>query len=539
MAQHRSQVRAKRTAENTEAWIFGSGTESLASALYLIKDAKIHPSKIHIIDKHLFSERIPHHAGSSSGGYDQFAECLPVPAGLPMERLLAMLPSAQLQGPSLLDDIKRAEESRISAKKNVRTCFLALAKGSVSHVPTDSLHLNHKQRMALIHILFKREKYLLHRQVQELFSESFFRCPFWAIWSAQFGFQPWHSAAEFRRSLRQYLPQFHSLSILSCLDITGYYQYESLYLPVYFYLQSRGVDFRFGVEVKDMEVTNDNAEQGVTGFNLVQGNLELRKQLGENDIVIINLGSTISGSAVGTNDSAPVWQSLNADDVLDQNWSVWLDLGNKHTRFGNPYNFCTRQSESMLISFTITTQDVVFYDDLISLSNCTSEAGAFLFLDDSNWKINLCIPAQPVFAAQPQDVRVLWGFARFPGVEGNYVKRTMLHCSGADITTEVLGHLNLHYNSPLAHTVTIPRAMPRMSSLFLTRALGDRPSITPVSNVGLVGPFTEFPRYTCADVSYGIRTAQMAVYKLMGMEGDVNDSLKSKTSVIKKILFWR
>ena len=286
-------------------------------------------------------------------------------------------------------------------------------------------------------------------------------------------------------------------------------------------------------------MTNDNAEQRVTGFNLVQGNLELRKQLGESDIVIINLGSTISGSAVGTNNSAPVWQSLNADDVLDQNWSVWLDLGNKHAGFGNPYNFCTRQRESMLESFTITTQDVMFYDDIKSLSNCTSEAGTFLFLDDSNWKISLCIPTQPVFAAQPQDVRVLWGFAHFPREEGNYVKRTMLHCSGADIIIEVLGHLNLHYDPPLRRTVTIPRAMPRMSSLFLTRTLSDRPPIMPASNVGLLGPFTELPRYTCADVSYGIRTAQMAVYKIMGLEGDLEDHLMSKTSIIRKILFWR
>ena len=100
----------------------------------------------------------------------------------------------------------------------------------------------------------------------------------------------------------------------------------------------------------------------------------------------------------------------------------------------------------------------------------------------------------------------------------------MLHCLGAVIMTDLLGHLNLHYNPSLPHTVTIPRAMPRMSSLFLTMAPSDRPPITPVSNVGLVGPFTEFPRYTCADVSYGIRITQMAVYKIMGLEGGLEDS---------------
>lgn len=343
------------------------------------------------------------------------------------------------------------------------------------------------------------------------------------------------------RSIRQFLPQFHSLSILSCLDITGYYQYESLYLPLYSYLRRCGVDFRFGVEVKDIEVATDNAEKRIIGFKFVQNNLQMREQLGDDDIAIISIGSTISGSAVGTNSSAPVWHSLDADNVFDQNWSVWLDLGNKHagSGLGNPYNFCTRQCESMLESFTVTTHDLVLYDDIRSLSQCTSEAGAFIFLGNSNWKINLCIPAQPAFPTQPQDVRILWGFAHSPQVEGNYVKRTMLHCSGADILSEILGHLNLHYNPPLSQTVIIPRAMPRMSALFLTRALGDRASIMPLSNVGLVGPFTEFQGYTCADVSYGIRTAKMAVYKLMGLEEDLEDPLKSRPSILKKIIFWR
>ena len=193
----------------------------------------------------------------------------------------------------------------------------------------------------------------------------------------------------------------------------------------------------------------------------------------------------------------------------------------------------------MLESFTVTTQDLVLYDDIRSLSQCTSEAGAFIFLGNSNWKINLCIPAQPAFPTQPHDVRVLWGFAHLPQVEGNCVKRTMLHCSGADILSEILGHLNLRYNPPLSQTVTIPRAMPRMGALFLTSALGDRPSIMPLSNVGIVGPFTESLGYTCADVSYGIRTAKMAVYKLMGLEGDLEDPLKSRPSIIRKIIFWR
>lgn len=41
-------------------------------------------------------------------------------------------------------------------------------------------------------------------------------------------------------------------------------------------------------------------------------------------------------------------QLLDVDDMPDQNWSVWLDVGSKHVGIGNPYNFCTRQSETIL-----------------------------------------------------------------------------------------------------------------------------------------------------------------------------------------------
>jgi oleate hydratase len=330
------------------------------------------------------------------------------------------------------------------------------------------------------------------------------------------------------------------LSILNGLDITGYYQYEYLYLPIFFFLQSCGVDIRFGTEVKNIEIAQNNNQRIISGLHLIHDEVESHTSLGKNDIVLVNLGSTTSGSAIGTNDVAPMWQSINADDMLDQNWSVWLDLGNQHRDFGDPYNFCTRQSESMLESFTITTGDLGFFDNLRAFSRCTSEAGAFIFLEASRWKINLCIPSQPVFPDQPRNVRVLWGLAHSPECEGNYVNKPMLQCPGTDIMAELLGHLNLHYQAPMSSTITIPRAMPRMSAMLLTRAPSDRPRAIPqaFSNVGLVGHFAEIPQHTCVDVSYGIRSAQMAVSGLMGFETPI-EPLTSTVSTLQKIIFWR
>ena len=330
------------------------------------------------------------------------------------------------------------------------------------------------------------------------------------------------------------------MSILSGLDITGYYQYEYLYQPIYSFLQDCGVDFQFGTEVKNIEISHNGPKRLITELHLVRDKVELRRSLDKNDIVLVQLGSTISGSAVGTNDIPPVWQSMKVDDMLDQNWSAWLDLGNKHRDFGDPYSFCTRQSESMLESFTVTTGDIELFENLKKFSQCSAEAGVFIFLKESHWKINLCIPSQPVFPSQPPNVRVLWGLAHSPESKGNFVNKPMLQFPGTDIMAELLGHLNLDHQARIPRTVTVPRAMPRMSAMLMTRAPNDRPQIIPpeFSNVGLLGHFVETPRYTCVDVSYGVRTAQTAVSGLMGLETHA-EPLASTLSILQKVVFWR
>lgn len=284
-----------------------------------------------------------------------------------------------------------------------------------------------------------------------------------------------------------------------------------------------------------------NDQRTITGFHLTHDGCEKHQTIGSQDMVIVNLGSTVSGSATGTNDVAPFWYSIEPDETLDQNWSIWLDLGNKHHDFGNPYKFCTRQPESMLESFTITTRDIAFFNNLSQRSDCGLNSGAFIFVRGSSWRLNICIPSQPVFPNQPQDVRVLWGFAHSPGFKGNYVNKTMLQSSGTEIMRELLGHLNVNHQLPISLTVTIPRAMPRMSTLLLTRAPGDRPHTIPkgVSNIGLVGQFVEIPRRTCVDVSYGICSAQIAVASLAGLPAPPVNSSISTASAILKILFWR
>lgn len=175
----------RRTSENVEAWVLGSGTASLASALYLIKHFNIQPSRVHILDARASLEEASHHEGNALRGYDQFAGCLPVPGGLPMNELLAMVPSTGLQSQSILGEIQRSQARREFANENKHTVFLAQKNGIMKEISTRSLDLTIKHRVYLVRFLLKREKSLLNRQIRNLFPGSFFESVFWKVLSLQ------------------------------------------------------------------------------------------------------------------------------------------------------------------------------------------------------------------------------------------------------------------------------------------------------------------------------------------------------------------
>ncbi|KAJ5627852.1 hypothetical protein N7490_010080 [Penicillium lividum] len=526
----------KRSPDKTEAWILGSGTASLASALYLVHFANVPASKVHVLDSHLSMGQVLHNNGDPIHGYDQFAGCLPVQVGKPLTELLSLVPSVNRLGCTVLDDIKSAETGRIR-KQEGRTRFLVQKNNALSDINTNSLNLNAKHRLELVLLMMKGEKRLGRNQIRDFLPNSFFQSTFWTIWSAQFGFQPWHSAIEFRRAIRQHLGGFHNLSILNCLDITGYYQKESVFLPIFLHLQSLGVDFHFDTTITDIGSTIQNGQETISQLRMIQNGFRMQQKITQDDIVLIAPGSTVSGMTRGTNDHPPGRHSLEPYDELDENWAIWLEIGTRNDMLGNPYNFCTRETESLLESFTITTSDpgLIEYVDLHTHND--TEVGSMIAFQESPWKISCCIPTQPVFAHQPANIRVFWGFALFARRLGEYVRKPMYGCSGAEITKELLGHL--HFASQPSKTTTIPRVMPRMTAMLLIRSPNDRPQVIPqnMTNLALIGEFVEMPHYSCVDTSYGVRTAQVAVSRLMGLDLRVEPRESSMLGLLR-ILLW-
>lgn len=290
-------------------------------------------------------------------------------------------------------------------------------------------------------------------------------------------------------------------------------------MPIIQYLQKEGVDFRLGTKVTDIITILDSGRKTVSAIRALHDSSQETIIVSPDDIVIVSLGSVTSGSSSGTNKSPPPLKTILDEDKLDENWSLWLNLRTENPGLGDPYNFCTRVTESRLETFTVTLKDAEFFNRFVKLTCDQPGMGSLVFLKDSDWKISVCIPRQPFFSLQPDNVQIFWGYGLCPEREGSFVKKPMLVCSGEEIMTELLWHLGFPSESILNNSITVPCVMPRRTASLLPRACGDRPNVIPegMTNLAVIGQFVEIPDETNVSLDYGVRGAQLAVAQLMGL----------------------
>ena len=160
-----------------------------------------------------------------------------------------------------------------------------------------------------------------------------------------------------------------------------------------------------------------------------------------------------------------------------------------------------------------------FFERFVQLTGDEPGTGTFVTLKHSSWLLTLSLPQQPMFPDQPVDVQVFWGYAAFPEKEGDYVKKPMLECSGEEIMTEILHHLQFPTEGILPGSITIPCVMPRKSAPLLRRDGSDRPLVVPdgMRNMAMIGHFVEIPNEVPVSMDYCVRGAQMAINHLMGL----------------------
>ncbi|EAW17797.1 oleate hydratase [Aspergillus fischeri NRRL 181] len=509
-----------RDPDSLDVWILGSGIASLTAAVHLIREAKVPPSRIHILEALSEPGAGSVGKGDAESGYHFRAECMPQFCGSRMEELLALVPSERPEK-SVWDDIRQYFEEHVS-KQASRTRFLARRKNGLERIGRRRLHLGVKDRMDLFRLSSKAEDALGRSRIQDHFSEGFFRTEYWLVLSTL--------AAEFRRFI-QHFPHDIQTHHPRPLDHFRFNLHDSVVAPVARFLQAQGVDFRFNTITTDIIVEPAQDPTRVTTLRTVyKSEREVTIDLGPHDIIIVSLGSVLSGASCGSNTEPPSLEMMEIEKDLDDNWLLWLELATKHPKFGNAYNFCTRLRESRVAYFTVTVKNPAVFEKMLGITGDDPATGSLVTLRDSSWLLTLNLPRQPLFPDQPDGVRVFWGYALDPENEGDFVKKQMLSCSGEEILTEVLRQLDLPVDEILPQTITVPCVMPRLTSVLLPRSNGDRPRVVPpgMTNMALIGQFVDIPE-EMVTMDYMVRGAQMAVHQLMGLEREMKKSKKGST----------
>jgi oleate hydratase len=143
---------------------------------------------------------------------------------------------------------------------------------------------------------------------------------------------------------------------------------------------------------------------------------------------------------------------------------------------------------------------------------------------------------QPHFINQPKDVSVIWGYSLFGDRIGDYIKKPMSECSGEEILREVCYHLGFidEMDEIVDSAINvIPAMIPYITSQFMPRSVGDRPEVVPqgVKNFAFLGQFAEVKDECVFTVEYSIKSAMIAVYKLLNLEKEPPETYKGQYDI--------
>ena len=496
--------------KDSRVYLVGSGIASLASAVYLVKDAGVPGENIFILEQDAIL------GGSCDGGGD--ADNGYVVRGGRMHELhyecywdlLSFIPSYDDADISVRDETFEFNERFVS---NAQARLLRSGK----KVDVTTYGLSKKDQFDLVRLTFVPENTLDDKRIEEWFSEEFFQSNFWYIWSTMFAFQKWSSLAEMRRYMRRFMHLVAGLYRLGGVMRTRYNQYHSVIVPLTRYLEKRGVNFQTRTLVTDIDFDFSADKKSATVIHLTDADgIGGEVILGPNDYVFITNGSITESTDNGTWSRPPVLK----DKASSGSWALWEKIAAKNDSFGHPGVFSDNIDLQKWYSFTATLKDNTFHDYMEDYSGNLDGTGGLVTLLDSNWLMSIVIARQPHFPDQPDDVKVFWGYGLYPDRVGNHVRKRMSDCNGQELLEELWYHLNIQdLMKPVADAGNInciPVAMPFVDSLFMPRANGDRPDVIPdgATNFAFLGQFAEVADDCVFTVEYSVRTAQMAVFSM-------------------------
>jgi oleate hydratase len=499
----------RSTNDDGVVYLVGGGIASLAAAAFLIRDGDIPGHNIKILEESTKLGGSLDAAGTAKDGYIMRGGRMIESKYLCTFDLFSSIPT--------LDESKTVTQEIFEWNETMKTSSKSRLFRGGRRIDAPRFGLSERHILTIERLEIEPEEMLGRSSISDQFDPSFFETEFWFMWCTTFAFQPWHSAVEFKRYLMRFTHMVSGFNTLTGIMRTMYNQYDSMVRPLQKWLEERGVKFEFNTRVTDLALCHD-----ANGYNvdriLSENDGHMKEiKVGENDKVIVTLGSMTDASSLGSMDSAPVLMGKSDGS----SWALWDKIAAGQPEFGNPANFTNHIDESKWLSFTTTLHDPTFFRLIRDLTGNVPGEGGLITFPESSWLASIVLPHQPHFIGQPADVHVFWGYGLFVDKPGDFLKKPMSACTGREIMTEIMGQLRIEDDaSKVLETCTcIPCMMPFTTSQFLRRSKGDRPQVVPEGskNLAFIGQFCELPEDVVFTMEYSIRSAQMAVYSLLGL----------------------
>ncbi len=542
--------------EHKSAYIVGTGLAALSAACYLVRDAQMPGSNIHILEKDPI-------AGGACDGADIPGTGYVMRGGREMDNhfevmwdLLRSIPSIEDPSITVLDEYYWLNKE----DPNYSLCRATENRGQDAH--TDGkFGLSDKAAMQIMKLFFTPNEELYDRPITDFFDEEVLDSNFWLYWRTMFAFENWHSALEMKLYIKRFIHHIAGLPNFSALRFTRYNQYESMILPMQEYLQKAGVQFHFNTKVEDVQFTIGTEEGPVravtgTGQDTIQriqqaqfprnphsspvkktasritvssNGEQTNIDLTEDDLLFITNGGCVESSTIGSQTKAAAW-----DPQIEpgNGWDLWRRIAKQDPSFGHPDTFCGQPQKSKWMSATVTTLDgeiPPYIEEICKRDPFTGHTvtGGIVSCRDSSWLMSWTLNRQQQFRDQPSNQLCVWVYSLFPDNEGDFVKKPMTKCTGEEICQEWLWHMGVPEEqiADLAknHANTVPVMLPYITAFFMPRAAGDRPDVVPdgAVNFAFLGQFAETPRDTIFTTEYSMRTGMEAVYTLCDVDRGV------------------
>lgn len=536
--------------QKKKAIMIGAGLSNMAAAVYLIQEGKWSGDQItfYALDNYGSNDGSPtqdvkddywnkNHPMENQRGYiARGGRMLNYRTYVDLMDLLDRIPSMTEPGLTAAEDTRQFDAAHPTYDK------ARLLTGGQGIVDGGKLGLNNKSRKLLTQLIMmpdSQEEKLDNITIADYFKDNteFFESNFWFMWETTFAFRTRSSAQELRRYMHQMIYEFTQIEHLVGVNRTRYNQYESIMKPLINYLEKEGCHIVLNRRVVDWKFKDSKMQDEitVTGLHMINTKTNENEFIPvDDDTAVIFTNGSITDSATLGDFNTPAAENMDYGAAS----SLWKKASDHFYNLGNPDKFFADRDASEWVSFTLTTKNHLFLNEITRIT--TQEPGNALNsfistepvtpLGQKDVTMSIVVHHQPHFTSQKPNETVLWGYFLYPRRHGEIIDKPYIEMTGKEMLQELIGQLSKVDPGPInisdkeeeimdSVINCIPVYMPYASALFNNRAKSDRPKVIPKhsTNLAFTGEFVEQPYQMIFTENSAVRSGEIAAYHFAGI----------------------